>query len=526
MARYLGLDWDNTQLHVVVAATGLGGTHIEKAVVVRDDFSPKPGQAEAVGQRLRETLKAAGIGAAAAIACIGRDRVIVKEVRYPQVPASEEPALIRFQAMKEMTDAGDGTVIDYTARGAAAGNPSERIAFAFAVRRDLPAFLQAVCRAAGIKLLAVTPRGFGVAGCLKRATGAVPANAIAVLTAAEGWADFSVVRGESLLFTRALPVNGNLAAEVRRNLAAYAGQTRSTPADAIRALHVAGGAEQDALREQLRQNVSVPVHALDPFAREPALDVGGAGRGGFTAAVGLVETWAAHKSLPVNFLRPKEPVKAADPNRKRNLQIAAVAAGVLLVVAFACYWILSEHQERLAELRDKEAQYEASLKALQPDSKHIQALKEWTGAAVPWLDELYEVTARFPSREGFRVTELYGAPRPQSLQQGQRGNASKVKEKYNGLLTLNGETRPIDEREVEGLKAALNDAQHRTVEISIQGGGGVGATKKDIRVFKLKTDVAGQPSNKYTTRFDPPRQVKRPSNATPNFDGFDDGGLP
>ena len=46
----------------------------------------------------------------------GRDRVIVKEVRYPAVPEHEEPAVVRFQAIKEITDPPEEVTIDFTPR--------------------------------------------------------------------------------------------------------------------------------------------------------------------------------------------------------------------------------------------------------------------------------------------------------------------------------------------------------------------------------------------------------------------------
>ncbi len=519
MARYLGLDWDNNQLYVVSAATARGGVRVERAIVLDADFSipPDPAtrmhRAEALGRLLRDRLKEAGIAPAPAVACVGRDRVIVKEVRFPPVPAAEEPALVRFQATKELTEPPEALVLDYTVKGLS-GVGLERTAFAFAVRREVPGFLLMICRAAGLKLLALAPRGVGVAACLDRALGmattsargdsTAPEPSVAVLTRGPGWTDFSVVRGGSLVFTRALPANGNLAAEVRRNLAVYAGQSQTNGRDRVQALYVSGGDEQTALREQLHQTLSIPVHALDPFSKEPQLAVEG-GRGSFAGAVGLAERWAGSRTLPVNFLKPKEPVEAADPEKKRMLRVALIAAVLLGLGIFAGTRVLADRAETLSNLQAEERDLEEQLRALGPDAKHIQGLNDWTAGTISWLDEIYELTAKFPWRQGFKITELRAVPRTQA---GQRKDVkAPVKDKYVARVTLTGEARSSDERFVEALKDALNDSGHRAT-MTVTTPKGAGGAKKDILVFKVEVDMVQRPTKSFTAQFTPPVQQK------------------
>jgi Tfp pilus assembly PilM family ATPase len=514
LARYLGIDWDANQLYVVSATTARGGVRVEKAVAVSGDFSlppdtARPARAEALGRLLREQLKAAGIAPAPAVACLGRDRVIVKEVRFPPVPPAEEPALIRFQATKELTEAPEALVLDYTIKGLT-GVGQERAAFAFAVRREVPAFILMVCRAAGIKLLALAPRGTGVAFCLERALGTAtaatsdvgPEPSVAVLTAGEGWVDFSVVRAGNLVFTRALAAGGNLAAEVKRNLAAYAGQTQTNGRSRVQVLYVGGGDEHAALREQLHQTLGIPVHALDPFVKEPQAAVTGA-RGAFAGAIGLAERWAAARSTPVNFLQPKQPVQEADPEKKRVLRVALVGGLLLAAAVFGGALLLNARADRLADRKAEERELDQQILALGPEAKQIQALKEWTDGTISWLDEIYEITSRFTWLEGFRLTEVVAVPKQKA--QTQRGAPrAPVKDKYVAQVTLKGEVRVKDEHWVTAFKDALNEAGHHATIDHLPG-----VAKGNVKPFRIKVELARKPASAFNARFEPPEPPRQ-----------------
>jgi Tfp pilus assembly PilM family ATPase len=454
LARYLALDWDHNFLHVVSANVGRGTVQVQRAAVWRTDLSPNPANAAELGAVLRERLKEAGIAPAPLLVAVGRDRVILKDLRYPQVPASEEPAIVRFQAAKELTYPADEVVIDY-APTAEPGPNGERRAHALILRRELLQTYQALAKAAGLKLAGITPRPFGVAASVQRAAPAqgqtdlltpTPApegneGAVAVLTLTGGWAEFDVVRGGRLLFTRALPASDGLVGEIRRNLALYAGQPQVTKArDRVQALFVAGNGEHNVIREQLQQLLAIPVHPLDPFAGAERLELGG-NRGGFAGAVGLLHAQSVG-TLPINFAQPKEPRPERDPNQARYVMAAGVGLLVLILVGVLCGRALSDRTREIARLQGDLEDMDGQLMSLNQDSQKLKELHGWTGNAICWLDELVNLSNCFDADDTklMHLNELTAGPT----------SGTGTSKQYVGQILVKGEYTQ-DEQDVNKL---------------------------------------------------------------------------
>jgi Tfp pilus assembly PilM family ATPase len=410
LARFLAIDWDHHQLHVVAASVTGSTVRIQQAAVFPHPETPNPAEAEALGRMLRDRLRQAGIAPAPVLACVGRDRVIVKDLRFPAVAAGEEAGVVRFQAVKELTAPPDEVVIDYT-RVADAAN-GERRAFAAILRRELLAAYQTLCKSAGLKLEALTPRPFGLLSCLKHQLGTSvltpapePADAaVAIVAAGEQWAEFCVVRGDHLLLARSLTPGPNLVGEIRRNLAVYAGQQQQQ----VAAVYLAGAGDQAELRERLQDTLGLPVHTFDPFARVERTDLPATNRGSFAGAVGLLHARAGRKELPINFVRVKQPRVKQDPTKVKIY--AGVAAGLLLLVgaiAASAWWAASLEAE-VAVLSDRKTMLDKQLSSMEDEDKRLKALDGWHDGEVVWLDELYDLTDRFPNNTTLRLVLLEG----------------------------------------------------------------------------------------------------------------------
>jgi len=443
LARFLALDWDNREYHLVAANINRGKVQIQSAISWRADEPFIPANAERFGEQLKQRLKTAGIAPAPLLVGLGRDRVVVREVRYPQVPSDVESLVVRNQIVKELTESADEVFIDYAPLAEPAHSGEQR-ALSLVVKKDVVQALQTICRVAGLKLASVTARPFGLAACYKHLAGTTPhvplppepRSVVAVLAVSGTWAEFCAVRGRQLLFARSMTPGDGLFGEIRRNLAAYSGQPQlSFPRDAIQAVYVCGNGENAVLREKLQETLGIPVYGLDPFVREERIDIDTANRSGFTGAVGLLHIWAADEATPVNFVKPRESKPKASPMRKYLLIGGAAALLAIGMVIAAGIWVSSLTEETRIALRAERDDYERQLKGMSLDIKYLDALREWNDGAIPWIDELYDVAARVPSEgdnrvaKGFRVTRIKIVPITEKAAKGTVPAPTVIKDK-------------------------------------------------------------------------------------------------
>jgi Tfp pilus assembly PilM family ATPase len=492
LARFLALDWDHHQLHVVSATVKHGGLKIHKALVLPEPQTPNLAEAEAMGARLRDLLKAEGMAPAPVLACVGRDRLILKELRYPAVPAAEEPAIVRFQAVKELSHAPEEVVIDYTPSGEP-GPGGDKQALVVVLRRELLTAYQSLCRVAGLKLAAVSPRAFGTALCLRTKAGQA-GEAIAVVTRAEEWAEFCVVRDGELLFSRgltALAPGGDAAflSELRRNLAVYASQVPKHP---VKAIVLSDGGKYPALREQLQRTAGLPVHEFDPLAGQMQAEVPLEKRGGFTGAVGLLLAQSERRAVPIDFLHPKQPTAPVDTHRWKAVAAAAVAAVLLLGGAVAAYSHLASKDRIIRQLNLVKMDLDGQLVQIEEDAKRIKALGDWADAEVIWLDELYDLTDVFPEGNQMRLASLTGGELLSRTGKDKHVARMALKGVSNDRQPVN---RLMNELTAEPTYRVTSEGMERNQSVE---------RNRFLQQYRLRVDLEKRPPDKYTRHFSPP----------------------
>jgi hypothetical protein len=422
VSRYLALDWDQQLLHIVSGTISGKNCTIQKAVCFQESKSPNPAEAEELGVALKARLKEAGIAPAPVLMIVPRDAVILKDLRIPAVPAHEEPALVRFQTVKELTHREEDIVLDYTVvhGPSTASLGSDRRVLAVVLRKELFETYQRLCKAAGLTLAGITPRPFGLACALQRVAGSSPETpalpqsdaAVAMVLITGRWGEFSVFRGDVPVLTRAINVGGTLAGELRRNLAVYAGQNPQHP---VRAIYLGGDVSDDARSALAGALPDLPLHSFDPFGGGSRPEVPDTQRAGFTAAVGVLYARARKAGLPINFLEPRQPKKPTDPNQW--LMVAAAAA-ILLLLGGGYFFTAMQLQAKnteLAGLQEQQKSLARQITFVTDFGKKLQALGDWDSPV--WLDEIYDLTQRIGNVDELRITKLIAEPLVRGPQQ-------------------------------------------------------------------------------------------------------------
>lgn len=464
MARYLALDADRGHIHLL-AGTRKGGSVTVENVLSWPLAEPLSiTNAEAVGHDIKIRLKQAGIAPAPLWVCLGRDRVILKELRIPPVPPKEEPALVRFQTLKDLTESADKVVIDYTT--IPESDSSQTKALAVVLNRQTLKVFQALSEAAGLSLLGVTARPFATMMAANQAvlSGAIlPAEegtCVGMLTTGSDWGEFTVIRDKSVLFSRsigsaALGSEKALIAELRRNLMVFANQSAG---QSVGDITVAQAEGPTGWVGRLRDGLPVPVQEFDPLAGVDH-DTAPSDRGHFVGLVGAVSF--GEQVASINFIKPREPVIERDPNTRPVIAAAAIFA-LLAIGAFGYGMVaLASKDAKLAELARSKSQLDADLAGLELEKKRIEAVEEWQGQDVVWLDEFYNLTYHFPIDRG-RLVEFSGKPNPKPVKKTQPGGIAPLPlggkpqgPDYVANLSLRVQTE--DSRSVDALGRSLAD---------------------------------------------------------------------
>ena len=286
-------------------------------------------------------------------------------------------------------------------------------------------------------------------------------------------AEFCVYMGDRLVWARTFSVNPGLAGEVQKNLVLLGMQKPDLPeVQKIETTGIVGLGDLRVAKEPLEPWRNKDVKPQDPVA--------------FLGALGLAEVAARSSTLPVNLAAPKEPKPVVD-NFERRKKLGIIAAAILLPLLFGgFYWQISKMEREIKELQIAKDDVEDMLRKVEDEKRDVDALKEWQTTTISWLDDLYDIAARFPQEDGLRITSAKAA-----LFNKQQIQANLAKgQPFTGAINVHGVMKKASQR-----NSLLQFTEAMQVDKKFVKTTGLD-TKPDS--FNLVIHVAPRPAAKYT----------------------------
>lgn len=482
MAGILGIDLDSQELRLVELNQSSAGAQLHAALVL----PLATASAADVGLQLKAKLKEVGFKATSAVIALGHDAFLCRDVRHPDIPANELPAIVQFQTMKECAISGDEAIVDYIPISGTLPSGEKR-SLTFVARKGRIKFCQQLCEVAGLKLQGIVPRAVALqAGLPKTASEGSDAIGYACSNS------FFVLHQGAMIFNRSLGTpydSEDLVSEIKRSIAGYETQANTLPL--MKLMLADHDLPEDA--EDHLQDFRVPVELYNPYQ-----GVNGAdrltGQGDYAAACGAALVNKAFKKPPVEFLEPKKVV--VKPNRSRSyLLVGGIAAAAIALLVYGLYWMLtSSADSEIATLQDRIKDMQKREKDYADVEKRAEAIKQWKDHELFILEEIYDLVESFPDVAGVQITKAEWRTIAPTTTPGAAG-AAAAPPKYTVSKAPNAtapvaaapKTQPIKPVAKLTVKAtAENEQQLKSLETA----------PRDSRHWKwTKTDVVTQDAN-------------------------------
>jgi len=433
MARLCFIDWDHKRLTALVAECGRNKAKILESWTEETDLSPNPVMAEELGQFLKNRLKEKKLVVTGIVALVGRDRLVVRDQKFPAVTPSEEPGLVRLLTTKEVLDDANDVIIDYQP-WVSQDNKAEKRALVYVLRREMMSTYENLAKGAGVKLVGLCPRAMGLAAALPQGQGTRGLVAVG-----HSWRQLLVVQDGAVELDRGLALGDTMAQEARRGFAVFGTIGGTQPGR----IFAAGAAHQEM--DRLGETLEIAVEELTDLQGVTGT---GPGAASLVALVGMAQAWSRERP-GVDFVHPRMPKNEISDSRKRLFLYGGAAAALLLMGGVAFWWHTGKKDSDISRMKADVDKLKLENQRFVEDEKRLKELAAWDTAN--WLEELVDLACRVTDTKKMLITEVVATPQLQVA-----GQSSP----YTGRLTIKGilPDGTGDENELERLDKDLRTA--------------------------------------------------------------------
>ena len=437
MARFLAIEWNDTEARLAVASSRGTQVAIEQAFTVALP-APTEGNGRAatdVGAAIAAAVAERGIGRLDTLVSVGRANIELRQVSVPPCPDEELPDLVRFQSMKEFTGLQEDWPLDFVPIDESA--QQARRVLAAAIDPQVLQQIQQTCQSAGLKLRRMVLRPCAAASLLQRRTEPGAARIRLLIDLLGDEADLTVLIDRKVVFLRTMRLPGDpltasesaqaLLGEIRRTMAAAQNQLDSRRVESV----VLCGArpKHATLADSMGQQLGMPAELFDPFA---GLQLEGGLRqalpehpGRFAPLLGMLWDEVAGSPHAIDFLHPRR--RPAPASRRRLYVRAGLLAVLVLVSGLGYVWTEAAALDNEVRRLEKESlDFDAQLGPSAKTEQAVAEMEKWQAGEVVWLEELKWLSEKFPRAEEAMLTQFQGSTSQRGTEASLEGLARSV----------------------------------------------------------------------------------------------------
>lgn len=414
MPQVLAVDWDQQQARYVLA--NISGRKVRVRALGAQDLAGLEPQAadEAFGRWIKAVLKKHKVRGCRLLVGLPRSSVEMLPMTLPPAADGELPELVANQAMQESAAITEDTLLDFYP---APGDPLQpRQLTVAALSEDERGRIARRCVAAGFKPRRMVLRSMASISLFRRL--ATPGRRSGLIVNRVGCeVDLNVVQQGRPVFFRTVRLPDDivaeeaadrLLAEVQRTL--FAVPSEALAGQSVDNVYLIGGqADYESLAERIEQQRSLSAEVLDPFAVTEVLESRiPPHREHFAPLLGILLDEAAD-SHPIDFLHPRRPAKRVSRWRLAGSAAGLVAAVALLLGVYVWGQLAAAGKENAA-LRARLNDLNVTARKAVQQKERIEAIAAWKARDVNWLDELRDLSLRFPGARDAVVQRLTMRP--------------------------------------------------------------------------------------------------------------------
>ncbi len=371
---------------------------------------------QAFGSQLRQRWRDWNAGRVRVLVAVPRSSVELLTLTVPPATDEELPELVANLALQESPTLSEQARLDFLPAAGDAAAPRQVLAAALGDQEQQQ--IRSRLAAAGLTPQRIVLRPLGGVRLFRQLITDFERTCLVIDRVGRDQ-ELHVVAPGRLALTRTVRLPEAVSDEegAERLIAEAKRTVLATPreqlgGEGIQRVYVLGGRlEYDTLATELASELSLPVEVLDPLdaVRVPeSVILPQAER--FAPLLGVLLDEAAG-SQPLDFLHPRRP-----PHPWARWRIAGLAAaGVTLVaLALALYtWsslaeVHADNQRLTLRLRELN---ETARKAVK-QKERIEAVAAWQSRDVNWLDELRDLSLRFPGPRDAMLQRMSMRPSP------------------------------------------------------------------------------------------------------------------